>query len=196
MMNRILFCLSVLIFIGCSEEGENNIVGTSSNIPLGDAEDQEAKSTQTPKGADQSFASKTENGITYSFDLMNGVDFVSRKGEQVELTDRMELLKETIAILTIDLNNIKEADVFESSKITMEKEDAMNYLVGNIASDIEIKQEGKTISPAGVEYDAGISKPSQLRVFFYFNNIKVNQPSSVVFYDHLFGSGLLHFNIK
>ena len=78
----------------------------------------------------------------------------------------------------------------------MEIEDAMNYLVGIIVSDIEIKQGEKTISPTGVQYDAGISKPGQLRVFIYFNNVKINQPSSVVVYDRLFGSGLLRFNIQ
>lgn len=196
MMNRILFCLSALIFIGCSEKGENSIVGTSTSIPLDEeVYGQEPKSDQLPNGVDQSFASKTENGITYSIDLMSAVDFVSRKGEQIELADRMELMKETVAILTIDLNNTKETDVFESSKMTMEREEAMNYLVGNIASDIEIIQGKKTLSPKGVEYDAGISKPSQLRVFIYFNNIKIDQPSSVVLYDRLFGSGLLRFNI-
>lgn len=194
MLNRIFLYLSPLIFIGCSEKTENNVVVNSS--PLAVNEGQEPKSDQTIKVADKSFASKTENGITYSIDLMNGVDFVSGKGERVEMADRMELIKETVAILTIDLNDIKETDVFESKKMTLDREDAMNYLVGNIASDIEIKQGKKTFSPSGVEYDAGISKPSQLRVFIYFNNININQPSSVVLYDRLFGSGLLRFNIK
>lgn len=194
-MNRIFLCLIPLVLFSCSEKEDDKVaVANSSSLETGNNLD--SKSRQTAEESDKSFASKTENGITYSFDLMNAVDFVSRKGEQVELADRMELMKETVAILTIDLNNSKETDVFESSKMTMEKEDAMNYLVGNIASDIEIKQEGKTISPIGVEYDAGISKPSQLRVFIYFNNLKVNQPSSVVLYDRLFGSGLLRFNIK
>ena len=194
MLNRILLYLSPLIFIGCSEKAENSVVASSS--PFEVVEGQGPKSDQTIKVANKSFASKTEHGITYSIDLMNGVDFVSRKGEKLEMEDRLELMKETVAILTIDLNNPKETDVFESSKITMEKEDAMNYLVGNIASDIEIKQGKNTFSPSGIEYDAGISKPEQLRVFIYFNNIKLNQPSSVVLYDRLFGSGLLRFNIK
>lgn len=194
MQNRILFCLSLLIFIGCSEKGEDKVVGSNSSIEV--TRDQNPKLLETIKDSDNSFASKTENGITYSIDLMNGVDFVTRKGEQVEFADRMELIKETVGILTIDLNDTKETDVFESSKMTMAKEDAMNYLVGSIASDIEIKQGGKTVSPSGVEYDAGISKPSQLRVFIYFNNIKINQPLNVVVYDRLFGSGLLRFNIK
>lgn len=194
MKSWILFCFSALMFIGCSEKGEENIVANSSPLEL--VQDQELKPEQTLKKENTSFASKKERGITYSIDLMNAVDFVSRKGEKLEMGDRMELMKESVAILTIDLNNPKERDVFESSKITMEREDAMNYLVGNIGSDIEIKQGKETFSPSGVEYDAGISKPSQLRVFIYFNNIKTNQPSSVVFYDRLFGSGLLRFNIK
>lgn len=194
MKSWILFCFSALMFIGCSEKGEENIVANSSPLEL--VQDQELKPEQTLKKENTSFASKKERGITYSIDLMNAVDFVSRKGEKLEMGDRMELMKESVAILTIDLNNPKERDVFESSKITMEREDAMNYLVGNIASDIEIKQGKETFSPSGVEYDAGISKPSQLRVFIYFNNIKANQPSSVMLYDRLFGSGLLRFNIK
>lgn len=193
MVNRILLYLSPLILIGCSEKGADKVVvnsGSSFEIA-----DQKSTSDEV-NGPDETVVSKTENGITYSVDLMNAVDFVSRKGEQIELADRMELMKETVAILTIDLNNTKETDVFESSKITMEREDAMNYLVGSIVSDIEIKQGGKTISPTGVQYDTGISKPGQLRAFVYFNNVKINQPSSVVVYDRLFGSGLLRFNIK
>lgn len=168
-------------------------MATATTSPI-ESVTQERRPNQDFKEAGNSFASKTENGITYSIDLMSAVDFVSRKGEHIDMADRMELMKETVVILTIDLNNAKESDVFESEKLTMSREDAMNYLVGNIASDIEIKQGKNSISPSGVEYDAGISKPSELRVFIYFNNIKTNQPSNVVFYDRLFGSGLLRFN--
>ena len=194
MMNRILLCVFPLILIGCSEKGTDK-VDVTSGTSLEITADQKSESDQVTE-SDKTVASKTENGITYSVDLMNAVDFVSRKGEQIELADRMELMKEAVAILTIDLNNNKETDVFESSRITMEREDAINYLVGSIVSDIEIKQGEKTISPTGVQYDAGISKPGQLRVFIYFNNVKINQPSSVVVYDRLFGSGLLRFNIQ
>jgi hypothetical protein len=194
MMNRILLYLCPFVFIGCSEKGADDVEVTGGSS-LEISADQKSESDQANM-SDRTAASKTENGITYSVDLMNAVDFVSRKGEQIELADRMELMKETVAILTIDLNNSKEIDVFESSKMTMEKEDAMNYLVGSIVSDIEIKQGGKTIAPAGVQYDAGVSKPGKLRVFIYFNNVKINQPSSVVVYDRLFGSGLLRFNIQ
>ncbi|WP_300660004.1 hypothetical protein [Fluviicola sp.] len=144
----------------------------------------------------EGFAQKAYNGISYTVDLMNAVDFVSRKGEKLSLPERLELSKESVAILKIDLQNMKETSVFESSKIMMDKEDALKYLVGQISTDFSIEQNGASVSATGVEYDPGISEPDNIKVFLFFNKINLNEPASVLYYDRLFGSGLMRFKIN
>lgn len=146
--------------------------------------------------ADSKSRTKVYNGITYSVNLINAVDFVSRKGEKLELSERLELSKECVAILKIDLKNSKETSVFESSKMTMNREDAMQYLVGQISNDFSVEQNGESISPLGVEYDAGIAQPDNIKIFLFFNKINLDKSSSVVYYDRLFGAGLIRFNLN
>lgn len=196
MKHLIFCCLLVHLIISCTDKqiGPKSINHTSLEL------DHQSNGVQSGVSSSEQgsglFARKTYNGISYTVDLMNAVDFVSRKGEKLDLSERLELSKESVAILKIDLQNIKETSVFESSKIMMEKEDALKYLVGQISADFSIEQSGESISPTGVEYDPGISEPDNIKVFLFFNKMNLNKPASVLYYDRLFGSGLMRFNIN
>jgi hypothetical protein len=193
MKNLILFCLLVGIISSCKSEQVND--PKSKEQSTADVWNFGNNQTVNAEGKSDRISAKTYNGVKYTVDLINAVDFVSRKGEKLELSERLELSKESVAILKIDLQSMKETSVFESSKITMDKEDAMKYLVGQISNDFSIEQNGESISPAGVEYDAGISEPDNIKVFLFFNRIDLNKPSSALYYDRLFGAGLMRFKI-
>ena len=175
----ILCCLLVSMIISCTgKQIEPKSMKEDSSMS-GDQFTGEQSAVSSQEKYSNGFAAKTYNGISYTVDLINAVDFVTRKGEKLDLSERLELSKESVAILKIDLQNVKETSVFESSKITMNKEDALKYLVGQISADFSIEQQGESLSPVGVEYDPGISEPDNIKVFLFFNNINLNQPASV-----------------
>lgn len=194
MKHLIVFNLLAGLLVSCSGEQTTPESFDNSKLEVGKLRDSHS-STSVVEPDNDGGAAKTYNGVKYTVDLINGVDFVSRKGEKLELSERLELSRESVAILKIDLQSMKEISVFESSKITMNKEDALQYLVGQISGDFSIEQNGKSISPSGVEYDAGISEPDNIKVFLFFNKINLNQPSSALYYDRLFGAGLMRFKI-
>jgi hypothetical protein len=191
-----LTVLSLLasIFVSCSGEQTKPESVNNPKLEIGTDTHQSDASVGEPDN--DKAASKMYNGVKYTIDLINAVDFVSRQGEKLELSERMELSRESVVILKIDLQNIKETSVFESAKITMNKEDALQYLVGQISNDFSIEQNGESKSPTGVQYDAGISEPDNIKVFLFFNNINLNKPSSALYYDRLFGAGLMRFKIN
>lgn len=195
MKHLITCCLLAVLITSCSDEQIESKSINESTVQVGNTESQ---NSELPKGESSTdkLTGKRYNGVNYTVSLINAVEFVTRKGEKLELSERMELSKESVAILKIDLQNSKETSVFESSKMTMNKEDALKYLVGQISTDFNIEQDGQSISPLGVEYEAGISEPHNIKVFLFFNKINLNKPSSVIYYDRLFGAGLMRFKIN
>jgi hypothetical protein len=195
MRDLILFCLWALVITSCSDKQMKPKSMNGVALEVGNPDSNETNNS-IERSKSGSIAVKIYNGVSYSIDLINAVDFVTRKGEKLDLSERLELSKESVAILKIDLNNIKETSVFESSKMTMNKEDALQYLVGQILDDLTVEQNGQSISPVGVEYDAGVSGSQTIKVFLFFNNINLNKPSNAVYYDRLFGAGLMRFKIN
>lgn len=190
----IITCSLAVLLNACNEQRNPESTGgvTLSNSQEGMVSYQKMKESG---GVQQRVSSKEHNGIVYAVDVMNAVEFLSGKGEQIPLEDRLKLSKESVAILTIDLNSNKETSVFESARITMDKDDALSYLVGAISTDVTIEQDKKEYTPTGVQYDSGVSEPDKLKVFLFFKEIHSDQPMSFVYYDRLFGSGLLRFKI-
>lgn len=191
-----LFCLFSSLVFSCTDNkqiGPESISKVSAKTESLDSDHPDNSSGESDRRTD---SGKTYNGIHYTVNLLNAVDFVARKGEKPDLKERLELSKESVAILKIDLRNQKETSVFESTKMTMNKEDALKYLIGQVATDFTIEQDGKSIAPTGVQYDSGVSEPDNIKLFFFFNQVNLNQPVSVLYYDRMFGSGLMRFNIN
>lgn len=139
--------------------------------------------------------SKTFNGITYSFKLMSALDFLKHKGELVAESDKKELSKEVVLIATFK-NSEAHKSIFEADQITMDQEAATQYLVGTLAQDLTLEQGGKSIVPSGVQYEKSIAEMGQLRAFFYFDGINGAKKTKIIYYDRLFGAGLIRFTIN
>jgi len=186
------FMIILLFFVGCGEtttRGGNAHASTfSADQGIG------LKESNEPVVIAKS-SSKTHSGITYSFRMMSATDFLTKKGEQVGLSDRAELDKETVVIVTFNSSN-KHKDIFELEQMTLDKEAATQYLVGAFGDDVTIEQGGKTLTPTGVHYETNFGEIGQLRAFLYFEGIELSKPAKVVYYDRLFGAGLLRFEIK
>lgn len=196
MKHLTFYCLLVHLIISCTGKQIDPKSINHTSLELDHQSNSEESGVSSLEESSERFVQKTYNGISYRVDLMNAVDFVSRKGEKLNLSERLELSKESVAVLKIDLQSNKETSVFESSKMMMDKEDALKYLVGQISTDFSIEQNGASVFASGVEYDPGVSEPDNIKVFLIFNKINLNKPASVLYYDRLFGSGLMRFNIN
>jgi hypothetical protein len=140
-------------------------------------------------------ATKIHNDVRYSVGLISALQFLDQKGEQVEEADREALSKESVLILTFNTQD-KNKDVFESSRILMDHDQATQYLMGAVSEDISIEQDGKTLVPTGSLYEKSPGAMGQLRAFLYFNEIDVSHPAKVIYYDRLFGSGFMRFTVN
>lgn len=194
-MNQLFITNVVICFLllsSCREsilserDGHDSILASNHEIRL---EDNNKHISSNKKGT------KTYNGISYSFHIMNASDFISKKGEKVEAADQAELNKESVMIVTFSSEK-KHTDIFELEQMTLNKEDAVQYLIGALGNDVTIEQDGKSIKAKGVHYESSIGEIGQLRAFLFFDRIRHSSPVKVLFYDRLFGAGLMRFEIQ
>lgn len=164
---------------------------SASGAPSGGLQEDAIVPGQRPAPAG---AVKTHNNVRYAVTLMSAIQFIEQKGEQVAESDRESLSKESVLIVTYNTDQNKE--VFDSPEMTMDRDQATQYLVGAISEDISIEQNGKTLVPTGALYEKSLGEMGQLRAFLYFEAIDVSQPARVVYYDRLFGSGFMRFTVN
>jgi hypothetical protein len=174
-----------LLFGSCSEEEKQKPVKHRPGSPVSDS---------VPEKVEEEGVSEHHNGIGYTFQLIGAEEFVSRKGETIAEADRKALSEESVLI--VDFAAADNKDVFSDSRITMDGDAALQYLVGDIAADISIEQGGKTFEPEGSHYEKGLSGMGQLRSFVYFRGVDPSKPAKVVYYDRLFGAGFMRITVN
>lgn len=130
----------------------------------------------------------TVNQIQYSIDILSALEYVNRRGEEPDPGDVDELRKESVLILEMEsMEKIQE--IFESSRIQMDKEDAIKYLIGEITSDIVLTQGENEYLPTAVQYDGMVK--NKFRLFLFYKDVDVRAGIRVSYYDRLFGAGLI-----
>jgi hypothetical protein len=134
--------------------------------------------------------SKIVSGINYSCHVISALEFLERKQEQIDETDLKELKKESILIFDFSIPSEMKS-IFDSPRNTMNKDDLIQYLAGNIVNDLEVEQNGKNFIPTGALYEGIVGKGNSLRVFFYIKDLNINDKMIIRFYDRMFGSGII-----
>jgi hypothetical protein len=131
------------------------------------------------------------NNIHYNFDVLSALDFLEIKGEHPSPKDEQSLRNESVVILEIQtLENIQ--DIFLSEKLTFNKEDAIKYLVGDVAADFTLVQDKEEFTPTGVQYDGMLTGTTKIRLFIFYKNVNVKREVKFKFYDQLFGAGMIN----
>ncbi|MDH4472378.1 MAG: hypothetical protein QE487_07200 [Fluviicola sp.] len=184
--------LIILLTSGC-QDAAPTIPANQSAIGSSNGKVLEVHNNQTPKMGSSN--SKTHNEITYSFQLMSALDFVTKKGEKVAASDTADLKKEVVMIATFQ-HAKSQKDILDSDQITLDKEAATQYLVGELASDVTLEQAGKKVSPTGVHYEKSVGQIGQVRAFLFFEDVSATQLSTIIYYDRLFGAGLMRFTVN
>jgi hypothetical protein len=137
---------------------------------------------------------KNQQGILYRVRMLPANEFVARRGKTIAAADREELSRTTVLLLEFELSDVNK-DIWESSQLQLDKDAARNYLVGTISNDLYIAQRGEEIAPTGVSFEGNSGAANQIRAVFFLENIDINKPLTVSYYDQLFGAGLLKFGI-
>jgi len=136
---------------------------------------------------------KKIDGIDFSVNGINAVDYIKRVGQNnIAEEDLDELKQETVFIVEFtDENEFK--NIFDSEKILLDKDKAVQYLIGDLQNDFKVKQEGAIVSVNGLNYEGQVGTQNKIRVVFYAKGVDLNKPYTVEYYDRLFGKGLIKF---
>jgi hypothetical protein len=187
-MKAVYICLIGLFVLSCSEEvttaHQTDSPGgelSSTGVPL---ESVESPQTQSEPGT------KIISGIAYHVHALPALDYLTRKGESVDVGDMDDLSKETVFML--EYWDVKgKGSIFASPEMVLDKDKAIQYLVGDVQGDFTIRQGGKEFIPTGVFYEGQIGDERKLRVTFFARGLNPAKEYQVVYYDRLFGKGII-----
>ena len=164
------------------------------NADIGTISDQDSKDNELFVKKQSDYLEKEINGMNYSISFINGLDYVKRATyRKIDSEDESELAKESVIMLEFSTKNEFD-NIFHSEKMNMQKDDAVQYLIGDILKDIKIIQDSSEIFSSNHSYEGQLGAKNKLRVTFYFNNIDLNHSFQIEFYDRLFGNGIIKFN--
>lgn len=192
MMQRFGIALGLAFLVSCTQQ-QPALTARTADTPTTSSGDAAIHSGNQRTLA--GFCRKQLGGLNYSMRILPMLDFLQRKGETVAAEDRDDLSKETVVLLEMALENTQK-DIWKNPGMQLSEEDAVNYLVGELASDLTIEQNGITRHATGTSFEGRTGAAHQLRVQLYFGNIDCKQPMKALYYDRLFGAGLIKFGIN
>jgi hypothetical protein len=189
-MHFLLFLL--LICISCGQHSDPVIAADQSEATA--MAFNSSTAANTPADPQTLFSEKIEQGVIYRVRMIPALEFIARRGKPVAESDRGELSNTSVLLLELELSDVNK-DIWESPQLKLEKDDARNYLVGAISNDLYISQNGLDITPTGVNFEGSSGAANKIRAVFFLEDIDINKPLTVSYYDQLFGAGLLKFGI-
>lgn len=133
---------------------------------------------------------KTIGGISFGFSSLLANDYLSRIGKKVSADDEESLKKESVFMLVIATKSATK-DILESEELTLDLDEATQYLIGKVTEDFVVLQHNKRIKPEGVQYDGKIGSGDKLRLTFFFKEVNLSETFTIEYYDRLFGKGLI-----
>ena len=124
------------------------------------------------------------------------MDFLDRTGRRPSEEDITQLEKESVLSFEIgDTSELKT--IFEHPALQRSKDDFIQYLSGAVINDLKITQNGKEISPNGVQFDGVMGASShKVRTLVFISEIDVTKEYTIQYNDPLFDAGLIRINHK
>lgn len=135
---------------------------------------------------------KEIDGIDFSMNGISALDYIKRLGQKIADED-LDALKEESVFIVEFTNDDQYKNIFNSEKMLLDKDKAVQYLIGELQNDFKVKQEGVIVSINGLNYEGQIGTQNKIRVIFYAKGVDLNKPYTVEYYDRLFGKGLIKF---
>jgi len=186
-MKGLQYLLVVLVLSACSEYIDSESSSSGSMINEFNAEGEKITSSQLAvANSDEVILS----GISYKVNGLSAFNYLQRKGEHIQSADLGELKKESVFMLEFESSKSTQ-NLFESEEMEMSKDDAVQYLVGDVLEDFTIKQNGKEFIPTGAFYEGQLGGQNRIRITFFAKGINLKQDYQIVYYDRLFGKGIV-----
>ena len=99
-------------------------------------------------------------------------------------------------IVEVEFQHIDEVDLLLEDYTNKSYEDAVKYMAFTIEKDFTVvTSTNDTIPCSGVNFERNFKLAPFKRVLLYFSNINPNTPIKLVYQDHLFGNGIIKFNL-
>lgn len=186
-----LFLILCVLICSCSSDSSSNTENQSeSEYDSTNSESSESTVTaKTPKN------SKTFNGITYQFNLLSSIDYLKRKGENLSKKEQRELKDESVLIIKMFITDLNK-EILKSELIQMNDEQKLSYLAQGISQDVHIESVKAVYRPNGSIYSGLNGAKNSVSVYLFFKGIDKKNICKVVFYDSLFGSGIIKTEIN
>jgi hypothetical protein len=183
----------LLILFSCTEAAKKGAVPDGKNAVESFATESFQHTGKV--GEPTNFREKELGGIHYTVRVMGALELLEHKGQAVAPEDKADLAKETVVLLEIGAPELQK-DIWQHPQLQLSEEDAANYLIGDIVSDLTIEQNGHNYSASGSNFEGKNGAKNALRAQIYFAGADSKQPLKVVYYDRLFGAGLVKFGIN
>lgn len=188
MRKLLILATSILVLFSCSEKQEE----LSYQVDKGTNQSQALGEILLEHEIAEDIRTKKIEGVEYHYSVVNALDFIRRSGGHVDKEDIEGLEKESVVIFEFKTEKATQ-NAFESKEMKLGKDDAIQYLMSGISTDIVIKQNGKEFKPSGCNYEGQIGEQNELRFMFFINGLNTDNPFTIEYYDQLFGNGLMKF---
>lgn len=116
--------------------------------------------------------------------------------ENYAKVDSLYLVNAKERVLEIEFQHTNEVDLLLQKYTDKTYEDAVKYMAFTIEKDFTVvTSSNDTISCSGVNFERNFKVAPFKRVLLYFNNINPNDHIKLIYQDHLFGNGIVKFNL-
>ncbi|HEX9600803.1 MAG TPA: hypothetical protein VF985_04885 [Mariniflexile sp.] len=99
-------------------------------------------------------------------------------------------------VLEVEFQHVNETDLLLEDYTHRTYDDAVKYMAFTIEKDFTVvTSSNDTIQCSGVNFERNFKLAPFKRVLLYFNNIDPNDRIKLIYQDHLFGNGIIKFNL-
>lgn len=190
-MKKAIYIALSLTLLGCSDVAKTETNHSADEGTTNSVSDRvELYGSSEPGGTS---GMKQQLGeMTFHAHAVTALDYLFKKGESVQEGDYEALKDEAVVMVDFTAQNPHE-NIFLSEDMAYNRDDAIQYLIGDIQQDVKFIQGEKRLSANGVHYEGQVGPQNSFRVYFFVNGIDIEKEYQIEYYDQLFEKGLIKF---
>lgn len=140
------------------------------------------------------FLEKKSSNVNFSVNLLSGDEFYQISNHGL-ISKEKKLGEESVIVLEVFKKN-NSASIWNDKTLQLDKLSTEQYLTGPILKDFSVGIGDKLFLPIGVHYEHGLGSASKIRLYVFLGKVQKTEVKHFVYYDKLFGAGMLRFQFK